>query len=114
MNQIVSPLFLILDKPTTLDKRADKERLLDKLNQQTGLYLPIEIDLKVLREIPSLLRKDGFSILLTLGFIRDRLKVIAANRRFIYGVAIDIGTTNIVASLFDLNRNQRIGHMEGA
>ncbi|MDP2755974.1 MAG: ASKHA domain-containing protein [Nitrospirota bacterium] len=111
---IVFPLFLILDKPTLLDKRADRDRLLDRLNQQTGIYLPVEIDLEVLREIPSLLRKDGFSILLTLGFMRDRLKVIATNRRFIYGVAIDIGTTNIVASLFDLNRNQRIGHMEGA
>ena len=114
MNQIVFPLSLILDKPTSSDKRADRERLLDRLNQQTGLYLPVEIDLKVLREIPSLLRKNEFSILLTLGFMRDRLKVIAANRRFIYGVAIDIGTTNIVSSLFDLNRNQRIGHMEGA
>lgn len=114
MDPIVFSLSFILDKPTLLDKRADRERLLDRLTQQTGLALPVEIELEILRTMPSLLRKDDFSILLNLGFMRDRLKVIATNRRFIYGIALDIGTTNMVASLFDLNTGQSIGHMQGA
>lgn len=111
MNPIVSSISLNLPRPSPSDKRADRERLLDGL-AETGINMPVELGLKILQILPSHLRENDFSITVTLGFLRDKAKVIAINNASVYGVAIDIGTTNMVASLFDLSRGKKVSLIE--
>jgi len=108
MHPFIRVISLSLDKPSPSDKRADKERLLDGL-RGTGIDLPVEIELEVLRKLPAYLREHDFYVTLSLGSMGDRYKVIDIGKPAPYAVAVDIGTTNMVASLFDLTKQERIG-----
>jgi len=112
VNPLVSSMSLSLDKPSNTDKRADRERLVDGLVNEIGNELAFEIDLGDLRELPFALRENDYRVTLTLGFLRDRVKVVSLRKSSPYAIAIDIGTTNLVASLFDIEKLQKIGHME--
>src|SRR5208337_4819721 len=102
---------LSLDKPSPSDKRADKERLLDGL-RGTGIDLPVEIELEILRKLPAYLREHDFYVTLSLGSMGDRYKVIDIGRPVPYAVAVDIGTTNMVASLYNVIEKKWIGRYE--
>jgi uncharacterized 2Fe-2S/4Fe-4S cluster protein (DUF4445 family) len=108
---ILTSVTLFLDKPSASDKRADQERLLDGL-RNAGIDVPVEIDLELLRKLPALIREQDFSITLLLAFAGDRFKVVDTGKRVALAIAVDIGTTNIVASLFDLANKVRIGSDE--
>ncbi len=111
MQPIITTVFLTVDQPSPSDKRADKERLLDGL-KSIGIADPVDIDLALLRKLPAYLREHDFSITLVLGSMGDSYKVIDVGRPVSYAVALDIGTTNMVASLFDMIKKERIGSSE--
>jgi uncharacterized 2Fe-2S/4Fe-4S cluster protein (DUF4445 family) len=108
MYPLITVVSLSLDKPSPSDKRADKERLMDGL-RGTGIDLPVVMELEVLRKLPGWLREHDFSVTVSLGSMGDRYKVIDIGRTAPYAVAVDIGTTNMVASLFDLTKKERVG-----
>lgn len=111
MNPLITTISLILDKPSPSDKRADRERLLDGLAAQ-GITVPVEIDSELLRTLPFLLREHDFTQKLTLGFTRDRARVLSFGESPVYALAIDIGTTNIVASLIDVLNDKKLSTLE--
>lgn len=83
----------MLVRPSEDDKRADDQRLRDALGLGS-----LEIPLQILRKIPSQ-TKDGLSCII--GKTRNSYKLIDVSVESSYSVAFDLGTTNIVAALYD-------------
>lgn len=98
-----------LEKPSPSDKRADRERLAEALTRCIGEELPVDIPLGVLRELPRFLRENDFALSPALVFSEGRGSVAALQRTCLYGVALDVGSTTIAASLFDLAEGRRVG-----
>jgi uncharacterized 2Fe-2S/4Fe-4S cluster protein (DUF4445 family) len=112
LRPLAFPLEVILDRPSDTDKTADRERLLSALSQVLGTTFPINIELEVLRRIPALLRERDFSIQIVIASLGERFEVVAAGQSECYGIVIDLGTTNLVASLFELKTFRKIDLME--
>jgi uncharacterized 2Fe-2S/4Fe-4S cluster protein (DUF4445 family) len=92
----VRKIYVELAEPTLEDGIADLARLSEKIG-------PAKADLDVVRQLPKLLRKNGF-----------RGTAVLADHHLIdfepgdttaecYGAAFDIGTTTVVGSLLDLS-----------
>jgi len=112
---VVEKLFLELPEPTLDNPTADQERLLEAVaKRRPG---PLQMGLKVVRELPATLRKcearrsswtwkwDG-RVTATVALRNDVHEVICveqgdtSDRSF--GLALDVGTTTVVAHLVDL------------
>ena len=100
--------YLELPEPTLGDQASDFFRIKRALNLHGGSCPDFDIDL--LRELYSLVRKDGFKV-----------TAVAANGRMIgiepgntvsrrYGVAFDIGTTTVVGTVLDLATGRELSH----
>ncbi len=112
-----SPLAFLctikLDPPSPSDKTADADRLVHTLH---GMGMDASVPLRVLRRLPGELRENEFAIKMVMGVDGPKgsggqhsLKVLDIGRDCVYGIAIDIGSTNIECSLFDLVTGERIG-----
>jgi len=112
LRPLAIPLKVVLEMPSDTDKTADKERLISALSMAIGTDLPVDIILDVIRRAPALLRENEFSIQVIIATMSKCLKVIAAGSSQCLGIGIDIGTTNLVASLFDLKTFRKIDQME--
>ncbi|MCB9454236.1 MAG: DUF4445 domain-containing protein [Anaerolineaceae bacterium] len=101
VNPAVRPLFVTV-KPATLEAHpGDWERLqaaLAEQHQLTGLH----IDLSALRRLQGALRAGDWQVTVIIRENRDVLDVRSGFREAVYGLAVDIGTTTIVAHLCDL------------
>ncbi|GBE01495.1 hypothetical protein BMS3Bbin06_01203 [bacterium BMS3Bbin06] len=97
---------LELAPPSVDDKRADLERLLNALGMDN-----LQVPLGLVRELPAALRDNGFNISPLFGMFDGGTRLISLNRKEFAGLAIDIGTTNIAASLHDLKRGTKISAM---
>ncbi len=102
-----------LDPPSPSDKTADADRLLRRLGEMgmAGVALPLD----VLRKLPGELRKNEFQARLVMGVDAPRasgeaypLKVLDIGRDAAYGLALDIGSTTVECSLFDLDSGRRM------
>ena len=85
--------------PSEDDKRADEQRIRDALGLEK-----LEIPLSVLRKIPSHTGGE-FSCVIGRSRYGNRLIDVAAGAS--YSIALDVGTTNLVAALYD-NVLQRV------
>lgn len=95
MPPFITHRTLTLDPPTENDRRAHDQRLRD------GLGLPdLEVPLAVLRSSPGLLLRGG-EIACAVAAAGGRPRLVSLDRRRSYAVALDIGTTNLVALLYD-------------
>ena len=90
-----------LELPTLADARADRERLLSALGAD-------ELPLGVLRGLPDTLRDGGFRATVTRydGRPIDVEPADADDRA--WGVAVDVGTSKIIAYLFDLETGRQV------
>ncbi len=93
--------------PSSDDKTADSERLLEHL-RESGLTA-VEVPLDVMRRLPEDLRKSRFEVVIALGVTSRGLRILDISREVLYGLAVDIGSTNIECSLFDLVTGRKIG-----
>lgn len=88
---------LVMSEPSLADQRSDLRRVLDELTDLTT-----RVDPAVLRGLPRVLREANFEV--TAVVVDDRLIGIepgdTCERSF--GIAIDLGTTTVVATLMDL------------
>lgn len=100
---LIKKEYIELDAPNIEDQRSDYERLL----QCSGVH-KITDSLEFLKDLPEVLRKDDFKV--TLGSMDKKLIFVESGNttNSLYGVAIDIGTTTIVAYLYDLNTGKEI------
>jgi uncharacterized 2Fe-2S/4Fe-4S cluster protein (DUF4445 family) len=89
--------YVELDEPTLSDQRPDLVRLTDALPD-----LEVSADLPVLRRLPTVLRGADFKV--TAVVIDETLVDVepgdTTQRR--YALAVDLGTTTVVATLLDL------------
>jgi uncharacterized 2Fe-2S/4Fe-4S cluster protein (DUF4445 family) len=90
--------YLELDEPSLADQRNDLERVLDGLDD-----LEPRADLAVLRSIGSVLRAADYRV--TAVIVDDVLIAVQPGDTTarLYGIAFDLGTTTVVATLLDLS-----------
>lgn len=105
------PLVFLLDLavecPSSSDKTADTDRLAEGLKRH-GLD-NVEIPLHIMRRLPEELRNSGFRAKVAVGRTAEGHRLLDIGKDRIYGIALDIGSTNIECSLFDLSSGERIG-----
>ena len=94
----VQKRYLELEEPSLHDQRTDIERVLDGIDD-----LEVTWSLDVIRRLPKALRDGNFKV--TAVVVDDELIDVQPGDTTAarYGVAYDLGTTTVVATLLDLN-----------
>lgn len=94
----VQKRYLELDEPTLHDQRTDIERIVDAIDD-----IEVDAGLEVLRVIPRALRAGNFKVTAVL-VDKELIDVqVGDTTDCRYGIAYDLGTTTVVATLLDLN-----------
>lgn len=93
----VQKRYVELDDPSLADQRPDLARLLDAIED-----LEPRADLHAVRRLPTVLRENDFKV--TAVVVDDVLIDVEGGdtTRTRYGIAFDLGTTTVVATLLDL------------
>ncbi len=86
-----------LPPPSSDDKRADLERLIESTGIEDLSILP-----SLLKVLPETIRKSGFHVSLVISEIPPK-KVISVDANRCYAIALDIGSTNLVASVMEMS-----------
>ena len=112
-NPLSFKLFLEIPKPTIDDNSGDSDRLLREIKKHYKEINVMQIGLANIRKLPHLLRDSGWEVTVTLASRNKTTEVVLiepgdkTNENF--GIAVDIGTTTIVAYLVDLSSEEVIG-----
>ena len=106
--------FLELTPPSLDDPSPDLSRLLWGINRKGGpedqkIYVPLE----VIRGIPRMLRDSGWKVTATVALVPGGYRLIDVEKgdttQALYGAAIDLGTTTIVAYIRSLVDGKVLG-----
>jgi len=107
---IIQKYYLKVQPPATGDVQGDLERLLGALKQQHGLKdLGCDIDMlhscdiDVLRSLPVRFREQNWEVSVSIWMDREIIRILPGGVSDSYGIAVDIGTTTVVASLVHLD-----------
>ena len=94
----VQKRFVELTEPDLADQRTDLQRLLDAVDD-----LDLRADLHALRRLPKVLRASDFKV--TAVIVNEALIDVEGGDTTAarYGLAFDLGTTTVVATLVDLS-----------
>jgi len=109
---LASKLYLELPEPTTDDNIPDTGRIVRELRKKLK-YSSYEISLSCLKDLFIKLRRSDWKISVTLSGQNNVGKILqieegnTADRN--YGVAVDVGTTTVVAQLVDLKTGKVMG-----
>ncbi|MGC8983253.1 MAG: ASKHA domain-containing protein [Desulfurococcaceae archaeon] len=106
----VRKVYLELRPPSLEDNRPDFERLVDSLVEVGALEPGAEVGapLELLRELPRLLRLSEWRITAVL-YGESLLALEPGDTRSeLYGLAVDVGTSKILAHLVDLNTGKTL------
>lgn len=97
LHPAVQKRYVELDEPTLQDQRADVERLLDAVDD-----LELRVETGVLRRLPKVLRDSAFRV--TCVVVDDLLIDVEPGdtSERLHGIAFDLGTTTVVATLLDI------------
>ena len=89
--------YIEVSEPSLSDQRSDLRRVLDELSDVT-----VNIDPQLIKELPKVLRASDFKV--TCVVVADQLIAIEPGdtTTALFGIAYDLGTTTVVASLMDL------------
>jgi len=109
---IVQKIYLELKKPTLDDNIADIDRITRELRRKTE-YQYFDVSLSCLRGLAAKLRDNDWKVTITIckrGTICRILQIEAGNTTDRhYGVAVDVGTTTVVAQLVNLKTGAVMG-----
>lgn len=109
---LVQKIYLELQEPSSEDNVSDIERIIRGLRRKTE-YHNFEITLYCLRDLAEILRQNDWKVTVTIarrGEIWRILQVQPGNTTDKnYGLAIDIGTTTVVAQLIHLKTGNVVG-----
>jgi len=94
----VQKRYVELEPPTLQDQRTDLERLFDAVDD-----LELRVETSVLRRLPRALRDSSFRV--TCVIVDDLLIDVEPGdtSERLHGIAFDLGTTTVVATLLDLS-----------
>jgi uncharacterized 2Fe-2S/4Fe-4S cluster protein (DUF4445 family) len=115
-NPVIRKIFLELPPPTLEDNIADIERVSRELRRKLGWH-SYDIHLECLKGLSEKLRDSDWKVTVTVARDRDRYRIqriepLDTTTRN-YGVAVDVGTTTVVAQLVDINSGEILG-VEGS
>ena len=102
---LVGKVYLKLAKPTLEDHLADAQRIRNMLEKEAGLT-STEIDLKILRRLPQILRDNDFAVTAMVGkrgVAAEILNIEGGNTSARnYMAIVDVGTSTIVVHLVEV------------
>lgn len=108
---VVQKLYLELPPPTLEDNLACQERLFREIRRHIDSPV-MQMGLKVLRSLPAVNREHKWRVTTTVGRRGGTTEVIQVEpgdrTERSYGVAIDVGTSTVVAHLVDLSTSEMI------
>lgn len=112
-NPLVGKLYLELSPPSMDDSMADYERLCQDIMVKTNIPLEnLTTNFTVLKHLPTMLRNSKWKVTVTLGYRGSSVEILEVQAGDVstnnYGVAVDVGTTTVVAHLLDLSRAETI------
>ncbi|MGC8977520.1 MAG: ASKHA domain-containing protein [Candidatus Ratteibacteria bacterium] len=106
---LVKKVFLRLPSPSFNDNLSDYERLLRGLKKCLNKEI-FNIDISNLRKLPGLLRTSLWEVTVSYFEESDIVEIIniepGDTSKKNYGIAVDVGTTTIAASLVDMNKGE--------
>ena len=101
-NPAVKLYYVEVDKPTIQEPTGDFERICAELEKQYSLK-DLRIDIQTLRQLPTVLRKDGWKVTVSVWMDQEVIRVKPGRCESSYGLAVDIGTTTVAAYFCDLS-----------
>lgn len=108
---LVKKVYVELDEPTLANNTADHERLMGMLCRKIGVC-KMQTGLKIIKILPDILRDNDFKITATVGLRKEMAEIMNVEggntEDANYIIAVDIGTTTIVAHLIDVNTLQTL------
>ena len=106
LNPLVKKIFLALSPPTVEDNVPDVERISRALRKQLG-WQTFDIPLDCLQTLSTKLRENDWKVTVTLAKHGKNYQILQIDpfdtAKSHYGLAVDVGTTTVVAQLLDLN-----------
>jgi uncharacterized 2Fe-2S/4Fe-4S cluster protein (DUF4445 family) len=101
INPAVRQAYVEVRPPDLSDPRGDWERLQEALQEQWDLK-DLRLDPSALTDLQSTLRQGDFAVTVVVWQDREVLRVQPGYSEGVYGLAVDIGSTTVVAHLCDL------------
>jgi uncharacterized 2Fe-2S/4Fe-4S cluster protein (DUF4445 family) len=109
---LATKIFLKLPPPTLKDNVSDLERLFREIRHGRDIKI-LQTGLANVRKMGRLLRESNWEVTVLLGKRNGTTEVVLIEpgdtSRRNFGIALDVGTTTIVAQLLDLNNRRILG-----
>jgi len=106
---LVKKVYLKLLRPTLQDNLSDLERILREIKSKQNISR-LEISLPVTRMLTGIIRKKNWEVTVTLAKRENFYEIIQIEpgdtSGYNYALAIDVGTTTVVAQLIDLVKGE--------
>jgi uncharacterized 2Fe-2S/4Fe-4S cluster protein (DUF4445 family) len=111
LDPLVRKVCLKMSPPTVQDHTADHERIMVAIRDQ--VHAPVmQMGYRILQELPNLLQKNDYRVTATVGFRGGATEIVQIEPQSCcdtnYAVAVDLGTTTVVAHLVDLTTGQTL------
>jgi len=109
---VVKKIYLELPPPTVDDNIPDIERISRELRKQLG-WQAFEFSLDCIQHLSDKLRENEWKVTVTISKHGNNYRILKIDplntADASYGLAIDIGTTTVVAQLLDMNSGKLLG-----
>ncbi len=109
---LATKMYLELPPPTLQDNISDLERLYREIRRDRDIPI-MQTGLANLKRLGRLLRESNWRVTVTLGKRNGTVEIVfiepgdTSDKN--YGVAVDVGTTTVVAQLVNLNNHEIVG-----
>lgn len=107
----IKKIYIELEEPNLDDNISDVDRI-ERYVRQNLNKEKVNLSLDLLRKLPILLRTDNFKVTITYIEKEESIDIVDIEPgnvcERLYGIAVDIGTTSVVACLVDLYTNKII------
>jgi len=101
---LVAKMYLEIDKPSLANNTADQQRVDDAIKKKLP-HVSMQMGLKIIKNLPNILRENDYKITATIGLRRDIAEVMnleggdTTDKNFM--AVVDMGTSTIVVHLVD-------------
>lgn len=106
LSPLVKKAYLALARPTAEDNVPDLERIRRELRKELGWHT-FDIPLDCLQTLSTKLRENDWKVTVTVARHGENYRILRIDpfdtAQSHYGLAVDVGTTTVVAQLLDLN-----------